>query len=87
MCEDAGCKRHDSTLEVHHTYYFGRRDPWDYERSFLICLCSDCHQKRQQFETGIHVSLAKLLRNIPICRLEKMAWDLIQKGLTEELNG
>lgn len=38
------CKRSDSTLNVHHTYYAKGRAPWEYEPESLKTLCEDCHE-------------------------------------------
>ena len=37
------CSNGESPLQVHHKEYFSGRDIWDYDRSQLACLCSDCH--------------------------------------------
>lgn len=37
------CGAADKTLNVHHCYYIGRRDPWDYESASLFTLCEKCH--------------------------------------------
>lgn len=44
-CQD--CQSTDNTLHVHHLYYEGNIDPWDYPDSALITLCCECHD----FET------------------------------------
>ena len=40
-CQVCGDK--ESTLHVHHTCYFGKKDPWDYPEENLITLCEECH--------------------------------------------
>lgn len=37
------CGSTEKTLHVHHSYYVGGRDPWDYPPSVLVSLCKDCH--------------------------------------------
>jgi hypothetical protein len=80
-CEDAGCDTEHPRLSTHHCYYIYGRKPWEYERDLLICLCDQCHQRRQLIEKTIHVQLAKCLRNVPIRRLEIAAWRFIAEGL------
>ena len=38
------CSDTTSTLHVHHRYYEGYKDPWDYNNSCLITLCESCHE-------------------------------------------
>lgn len=33
-----------ATLHVHHFYYEKGKDPWDYPRDCLICICDKCHE-------------------------------------------
>lgn len=86
-CEDAGCQRNDSLLEVHHCYYIWGRDPWDYPRDCFIALCGGCHEKRQAIERTIKVSVLQCLRDIPIKRLELIAWRLIQSAIAGQEDG
>ena len=37
-CDDA-----TSELQVHHGYYVGTKEPWEYEHDSLWTLCGDCH--------------------------------------------
>lgn len=37
-------------IHVHHTVYVSGRKPWEYDESYLVTLCSDCHNK--EHETG-----------------------------------
>lgn len=39
------CKRKDVTLQVHHLFYDGSREPWEYGASEVVVLCSGCHQQ------------------------------------------
>ncbi len=41
ICCACGDKRR---LEVHHTYYVGKRMAWDYPDNTLYTLCHDCHE-------------------------------------------
>mgnify|MGYP006366380823 FL=1 len=44
------CRKCNSTknLQVHHTYYSGDKNPWDYPDSCLITLCKKCHEKEHE---------------------------------------
>lgn len=44
QCGDNKC------IHVHHTVYVSGRKPWEYDESYLITLCSVCHNK--EHETG-----------------------------------
>lgn len=44
-------------LHVHHGYYSGQKDPWQYEDCSLHTLCSDCHDRT-------HDVLDRINRNI-----------------------
>lgn len=39
-------------LHVHHLYYIGNNNPWDYPEDALVTLCAKCHEK-------IHNKIAK----------------------------
>lgn len=80
-CQDAGCPYPTRTLEVHHLYYVRGRDPWDYPDDAFLALCSDCHEKRQTVERSLKVEIMKRLKFVPISRLEKLAWEMIEKAL------
>jgi 5-methylcytosine-specific restriction endonuclease McrA len=38
------CYSKTRTLNVHHTKYIKNREPWEYDNSFLITLCRNCHE-------------------------------------------
>lgn len=45
--DDFRCQQCDSdteTLHVHHLYYEGHKDPWDYPLSAFLTLCEGCHE-------------------------------------------
>ena len=83
QCQDAECGRRDFPLEVHHCYYIYGRKPWDYPPDAFLSLCEDCHKKRQQLECEIKLQLMKCLRLVPICRMESVAWWMIDRALKE----
>ena len=39
------CRDKQTTLNVHHSFYEKGRKIWDYEASYLVTLCEDCHGK------------------------------------------
>jgi hypothetical protein len=39
------CGADDKTLHVHHFYYLGKTDPWNYPDDALWCVCKCCHKK------------------------------------------
>lgn len=41
-CQECGDTT--TTLNVHHTYYERKKDPWDYYEGSLKCLCEPCHE-------------------------------------------
>ena len=38
------CKDRESTLHVHHLFYFYKKEPWDIVNGFLITVCENCHK-------------------------------------------
>lgn len=58
------CKSDDKTLNVHHLYYTGWNDPWDYPDDALATLCEICHQSEHSKPTGLNIYLAgKISKN------------------------
>lgn len=43
MCQECGAE--GKTLHLHHKYYLRDKEPWEYDNSFLVTLCCDCHKK------------------------------------------
>lgn len=82
-CQDAGCQREHSPLQAHHIYYEKGRDPWDYPDEAFLVLCDECHADRQKLERTIKRELSIALRGVPIRRLEKVAWRLIEESMKE----
>lgn len=84
-CEDCGAG--DKELQVHHCYYIRSLEPWEHGNDLLICVCPDCHKKRQAKEEAIHVSVGQWLREVPAWDLETAAWefcDAVVKRLNQE---
>lgn len=44
------CGGNEETLEIHHLIY-GRGEPWEIDSKHLECLCSPCHQFREEFNS------------------------------------
>ena len=83
-CQDAGCSNSEVPLEIHHCYYLYGKKPWDYPSDAFLALCEQCHEKRQQLERDIKLQLLKCLRDVPIRRLETVAWKLVVEALATE---
>jgi hypothetical protein len=54
------CGRSDLTLHVHHGYYEGRFDPWDYDNETLHTVCAVCHDQADCLRRDIQYQMAKL---------------------------
>lgn len=46
------CHSQSKTLHVHHCYYVGRRDPWDYPDASLLTFCEKCHGEVDDQQTS-----------------------------------
>jgi predicted HNH restriction endonuclease len=42
-CQICGGK--DKTLHCHHSYYTRGKEPWQYPKGAIICICEGCHEK------------------------------------------
>jgi hypothetical protein len=47
------CFDDKSTLHVHHNYYVGGREPWEYRADSLSCICENCHKLEKDNATDI----------------------------------
>lgn len=84
-CEDCGRCAGDlassrDLFECHHTVYIFRRAPWDYPNELLMCLCSRCHEWRQQREESARIGLAKILRFHKPNDLQEAAFEIIRQA-------
>jgi 5-methylcytosine-specific restriction endonuclease McrA len=52
------CLESNRTLTVHHCRYSG--EPWEIEGKFLMTLCMDCHQSRQNDESDAKLMVAQI---------------------------
>lgn len=51
--DDFTCKKcgdNESMLVVHHRYYIGGREPWEYDSGILVTLCQNCHEDEHAYE-------------------------------------
>lgn len=81
-CEDCGAE--GKKMNVHHCIYIKGREPWEYEKELLICLCEDgCHMFRQGREQALHIVLALVLRCVPIAELEEKVWDALHDAIKD----
>ncbi len=58
------CFDTESTLHVHHKYYEGNKDPWNYPNHILVTLCSDCHESEHLNKKDNEAKLIKTLYEI-----------------------
>lgn len=65
-CRDCGDGK--SSLQVHHCHY-SKGEPWDTPDDFLLTLCEECHERRQETERSIKHMLSGLCANSPIDHL------------------
>lgn len=57
-CRDCGVK--DKPLHVHHCHY-EKGDPWKTHSDFLLTLCEDCHNARQESEDTAKIIFGRIL--------------------------
>lgn len=60
------CFDTENTLSVHHVKYIKGREPWDYDESYFITLCSSCHG----YETENLKSAVSLLVDSILCKFK-----------------
>lgn len=76
-CEDCGGA--DQTLEIHHCVYLPKKEPWEHGIEELMCLCSDCHKVRQDFEDMARIELGRHFRSLSRMEAYQMAWNIADK--------
>lgn len=47
------CKNSKDSLSVHHKYYDGKKEPWDYDSNTLVTLCNSCHTEMDSVRKSI----------------------------------
>lgn len=47
------CEDSESCLHVHHSYYKGKRMPWEYPGFSLKTVCEECHNTKHEFESEL----------------------------------
>jgi hypothetical protein len=53
-----------NTLQVHHKYYIGGKNPWEYDDHILVTLCSECHEhETEQAKQGDVVMMSLKMSN------------------------
>lgn len=75
------CGDTESTLSVHHTYYVGGRDPWQYPDWSLITVCPSCHDKvGDKFASRTHhfENIIAMLANGTPDRMDEI-WRTLQR--------
>jgi hypothetical protein len=53
------CGEKNETLNVHHLSYKKGRDPWEYDKAELMCLCEGCHESMHEMEDRLKDALHK----------------------------
>jgi hypothetical protein len=63
--EESAAEMEDTlTLHVHHMYYEGNRDPWDYPNESLVTLCSECHDEQtKEFSNAAEWACLKAMKH------------------------
>lgn len=54
------CGNDKSTLHVHHKWYIGGNDPWDYPDNCLATLCEECHETEHSGSVKEEVDALKI---------------------------
>uniref|UniRef100_A0A6H2A2N3 Putative HNH endonuclease n=1 Tax=viral metagenome TaxID=1070528 RepID=A0A6H2A2N3_9ZZZZ len=61
QCKNCGSK--EKTLNVHHCwYYYGKKDPWEYDDKSLVTLCENCHKDEEKMRESAEGDLLTVLR-------------------------
>lgn len=55
------CQSTTKTLNVHHKFYEGYKDPWDYDDNVLVTLCQECHASEEGTKAIFKAFTNKLL--------------------------
>jgi hypothetical protein len=74
------CGRSDRTLNVHHLIYLRGYEPWDYELSMLVTLCSRCHELRERAILEINKAM------VPLSTGELILWAKKIRSSTEAVS-
>lgn len=64
------CGDGSQTLHVHHKEYFKGKEPWDYERNQLACLCETCHENQHSSADLLKLICSQLPLDGPYCRAD-----------------
>ena len=73
-CESCGTS--EPWLEIHHTAYIPRSDPWDNTPETLMALCPSCHDQRQSVEDSLRMVVGKITRMMSQPQLDVFFWDI-----------
>lgn len=73
-CELCGSK--ENTLHVHHNWYVGKIDPWDYDDDQLSVLCEPCHKKAHDVMYIVQQCLSRIKMDGPE-NMESLMWFLV----------
>lgn len=79
------CMDGDSTLDVHHCFYSKGKLPWEYDNSYLVTLCRDCHM---QMRPTIEILSTKAGQNYEEGRIllaQCLAWNPADGAIPENV--
>jgi hypothetical protein len=80
-CRECGAT--DKTLNVHHGYYTGGKNPWEYADETLHTVCEDCHERYEEIKHDLHLEIGKLSINGLFDLLSKVQY---KKDLSEKID-
>lgn len=94
------CGDDASTLNVHHRWYEGGREPWDYPVESLVTLCESCHEQegnnrrwaeekllaviKQKYFAHDLVQMEKIFLHMPVRHVEEVQLSAVAWYLASE---
>lgn len=83
-----GCGDKDKTLHVHHYTYVKSKKVWDYKNSFLVTLCSKCHELIHEINNNLDcddvIITAESLKNNTI--YDKTYYSLLGNAIKNDID-
>lgn len=71
------CESTTDTLAVHHLYYEGATDPWEYPDEALLTLCEECHSRETE---DLKVAMRFLSQTLRRAGFMSTAFRILAKG-------
>ena len=69
------CDETTKQLHVHHCYYVGRRNPWEYHLSTMVTLCVDCHKSVDEHASPSN-SRCTVFESAVIAEMSRQSWNM-----------